>query len=94
MVTKYGMSEKLGAIMYGSGQEEVFLGRDIAQHKNFSEETSSLIDQEVKRIIDEAYKKTEDILNKNMDKLHKVAEVLMEKEKITGDEFDSIMKSE
>ena len=94
MVTKYGMSEKLGAIMYGSGQEEVFLGRDIAQHKNFSEETSSIIDQEVKRIIDEAYKKTEDILNKNMDKLHKVAEVLMEKEKITGDEFDSIMKSE
>ncbi|MCR5185906.1 MAG: ATP-dependent zinc metalloprotease FtsH [Clostridia bacterium] len=94
MVTKYGMSEKLGAIMYGSGQEEVFLGRDIAQHKNFSEETSSVIDQEVKRIIDEAYKKTEEILNKNMDKLHKVAGVLMEKEKITGDEFDSIMKSE
>ncbi|MCR5185524.1 MAG: ATP-dependent zinc metalloprotease FtsH [Clostridia bacterium] len=94
MVTKYGMSEKLGAIMYGSGQEEVFLGRDIAQHKNFSEETSSIIDQEVKRIIDEAYKKTEDILNKNMEKLHKVAAVLMEKEKITGDEFDSIMKSE
>ena len=94
MVTKYGMSEKLGAIMYGSGQEEVFLGRDIAQHKNFSEETSSIIDQEVKRIIDEAYRKTEDILNKNMDKLHKVAEVLMEKEKITGDEFDSIMKAE
>ena len=94
MVTKYGMSEKLGAIMYGSGQEEVFLGRDIAQHKNFSEETSSIIDQEVKRIIDEAYKKTEEILNKNMDKLHKVAGVLMEKEKITGDEFDSIMKSE
>ena len=94
MVTKYGMSEKLGAIMYGSGQEEVFLGRDIAQHKNFSEETSSIIDQEVKRIIDEAYRKTEEILNKNMDKLHKVAEVLMEKEKITGDEFDSIMKAE
>jgi len=94
MVTKYGMSEKLGAIMYGSGQEEVFLGRDIAQHKNFSEETSSIIDQEVKRIIDEAYRKTEEILNKNMDKLHKVAGVLMEKEKITGDEFDSIMKSE
>ena len=94
MVTKYGMSEKLGAIMYGSGQEEVFLGRDIAHQKNFSEETSSMIDQEVKRIIDDAYQKTVNILNNNMDKLHKVAVVLMEKEKITGDEFDSIMKSE
>ena len=93
MVTKYGMSEKLGAIMYGNGQEEVFLGRDITQGRNFSEETSSVIDQEVKRIIDTAYKKTIDILNENMEKLHNVAAVLMDKEKITGEEFDSIMKS-
>ena len=93
MVTKYGMSEKLGAIMYGNGQEEVFLGRDITQGRNFSEETSSVIDQEVKRIIDTAYKKTIDILNENMEKLHKVAAVLMDKEKITGEEFDSIMNS-
>ncbi len=93
MVTKYGMSERLGAITFGSGQEEVFLGRDFTQQKNFSEETSGLIDEEVKRIIDTAYKKTEDILNENMEKLHNVANVLLEKEKIDGEEFEQIMNS-
>ena len=93
MVTKYGMSERLGAITFGSGQEEVFLGRDFTQQKNFSEETSGLIDEEVKRIIDTAYKKTEDILNENMEKLHNVANVLLEKEKIDGEEFEGIMNS-
>jgi len=93
MVTKYGMSEKLGAITFGSGQEEVFLGRDFTQQKNFSEETSGLIDEEVKKIIDTAYKRTEDILNENMQKLHNVANVLLEKEKIDGDEFVEIMNS-
>ena len=93
MVTKYGMSERLGAITFGSGQEEVFLGRDFAQQKNFSEETSGLIDEEVKRIIDTAYRRTEDILNANMEKLHKVANVLLEKEKIDGEEFEEIMNS-
>ncbi len=93
MVTKYGMSERLGAITFGSGQEEVFLGRDFTQQKNFSEETSGLIDEEVKRIIDTAYKRTEDILNENMEKLHNVANVLLEKEKIDGEEFEQIMNS-
>jgi cell division protease FtsH len=93
MVTKYGMSERLGAITFGSGQEEVFLGRDFAQQKNFSEETSGLIDEEVKRIIDTAYNKTVEILNQNMEKLHKVANVLLEKEKIDGEEFEEIMNS-
>ena len=93
MVTKYGMSERLGAITFGSGQEEVFLGRDFAQQKNFSEETAGIIDEEVKRIIDTAYKRTEDILNANMEKLHKVANVLLEKEKIDGEEFEEIMNS-
>ncbi len=93
MVTKYGMSEKLGAITFGSGNEEVFLGRDFTQQKNFSEETSGLIDEEVKRIIDTAYRRTEDILNQNMEKLHRVANVLLEKEKIDGEEFNDIMNS-
>ncbi len=93
MVTKYGMSERLGAITFGSGQEEVFLGRDFTQQKNFSEETSGLIDEEVKRIIDTAYKRTEDILNENMGKLQSVANVLLEKEKIDGEEFEGIMNS-
>ena len=93
MVTKYGMSEKLGTITFGSGQEEVFLGRDFTTQKNFSEETSALIDSEVKRIIDTAYNKTEDILRTHIDKLHAVAGVLLEKEKIDGDEFKNIMDS-
>ena len=93
MVTKYGMSERLGAITFGSGQEEVFLGRDFTQQKNFSEETSGLIDEEVKKIIDTAYKRTEDILNEHMEKLHSVANVLLEKEKIDGEEFEQIMNA-
>ena len=91
MVTKYGMSDRLGTIMFGSGQEEVFLGRDFTQQKNFSEETSGLIDEEVKRIIDTAYRRTEEILSTNMEKLHQVAGVLLEREKIDGDEFLQIM---
>jgi len=91
MVTKYGMSKVLGTISFGSGNEEVFLGRDLAQAKDYSEQTSGLIDAEVKKIIDDGYKKAVEILNQNMDKLHSVAEVLMEKEKIDGDEFAEIM---
>ncbi len=92
MVTRYGMSDKIGTITFGSGQEEVFLGRDLAQTKNFSEETAAKIDEEVKRIIDEAYNKTKTILSNNMDKLSKVAQVLLEKEKIDGDEFAAIFE--
>ena len=91
MVTKYGMSERLGTITFGSGQEEVFLGRDFTTQKNFSEETSGIIDEEVKRIIDYAYNKTEEILKSNLEKLHQVANVLLEKEKIDGEEFIEIM---
>ena len=90
MVTKYGMSDKIGAIMLGHDQEEVFLGRDISQGKGYSEETAGVIDEEVKKIIDNAYKTAENILKENIDKLHAVAGVLLEKEKIDGEEFDSI----
>lgn len=90
MVTKYGMSERLGTITYGSNQEEVFLGRDFTQQKNFSEETAGIIDEEVKKIIDKAYKTAEFILSKNIDKLHEVAGILLEKEKIDGEEFATI----
>ena len=92
MVTRYGMSDKIGTITFGSGQEEVFLGRDLAQAKNFSEETAAKIDEEVKRIIDEAYNKAKTILSNNMDKLASVANVLLEKEKIDGDEFAAIFE--
>jgi cell division protease FtsH len=90
MVTKYGMSERVGTIALGQNQEEVFLGRDFAQSKEYSEETAAIIDEEVKSIIDFAYKKAAEILNANMEKLHVVAGILLEKEKIDGEEFDAI----
>ena len=90
MVTKYGMSEKIGSIMFGSGQEEVFLGRDFTQSKNYSEETAGIIDEETKQIIDKAYNRAVQILSDNIDKLHAVAAVLLEKEKIDSEEFEAI----
>ena len=92
MVSKYGMSKTLGAIMFGAGQEEVFLGRDLAQSKNYSEQTAAIIDAETKKIIDEAYRRAEQILSEHIDKLHKVAGVLLEKEKIDGEEFARIFE--
>ena len=93
MVTKYGMSDRVGAVMYGGDQEEVFLGRDFAHSKEYSEETAGIIDEEVKKIIDNAYASAENILRANIDKLHAVAGVLLEKEKIDGEEFDAIFNS-
>jgi len=90
MVTKYGMSEKLGTITFGADQEEVFLGRDLAHAKEYSEETAAIIDEEVKKIVDAGYEKAINILSEHVDKLHAVAKVLLEKEKIDGEEFDKI----
>ena len=92
MVTKYGMSDRVGAIMFGGGQGEVFLGRDFAQTKDYSEETAGIIDEEVKKIVDKAYNRAKEILSEHVDKLHAVAGVLLEKEKIEGKEFDEIFK--
>ena len=90
MVTKYGMSEKLGTITFGADQEEVFLGRDLAHAKEYSEETAAIIDEEVKKIVDAGYEKAINILSEHVDKLHAVAKILLEKEKIDGEEFDRI----
>jgi len=92
MVTKYGMSD-LGTITFGSGQEEVFLGRDFTQTRNFSEETAAKIDAEVKKIIDKAYQTARQILSDNIDKLHTVAGILLEKETIDGDEFAKVFEN-
>ena len=92
MVTVYGMSDRLGTIMFDGDQGEVFLGRDLAQSKTYSEETAAIIDEEVKRIIDTAYEKARNILSNNIDKLHIVAGILLEKEKIDGDEFDKVFE--
>ena len=92
MVTKYGMSDRVGAIMFGGGQGEVFLGRDFAQTKDYSEETANIIDEEVKKIVDRAYNRAVEILSAHADKLHAVAGVLLEKEKIEGEEFNKIFE--
>ena len=91
MVTRYGFSEKLGPIVYGSDENEVFLGRDYGQGKHYSDEVASDIDNEIRSFIDAAYAKTESILVEHRDKLDAVAAVLMEKEKVTGKEFEDIM---
>ena len=90
MVTKYGMSERIGTLTLGSDQDEVFLGRDLAHAKTYSEETASVVDEEIKRIVDKAYEKAKQILTEHVDKLHAVAGVLLEKEKIEADEFEQI----
>ena len=92
MVTVYGMSEKLGTIMFDGDQGEVFLGRDLAQSKTYSEETAAIIDEEIKKIIDTAYNTAKKILSSNIDKLHIVAGILLEKEKIDGEEFDKVFE--
>ena len=94
MVTKYGMSTRLGTITLGSDQQEVFLGRDLAQEKTYSEETAGMIDEEMKKIIDACYVKAKEILKANEDKLNAVAGVLLEKEKITGEEFEAIFNNQ
>lgn len=93
MVMRYGMSEKLGTITFGNDQEEVFLGRDINNVRNYSEDIAAVIDIEVKRIVDNGYNRAKTILEQHVDKLHKVASVLLEKEKIEAEEFEAIMNS-
>lgn len=94
MVTQYGMSDRIGTITLGQGQEEVFLGRDLAHAKEYSEETAAVIDEETKRIVDTGYNRARQILSDNIDKLHKVAGILLEKEKIEADEFEAIFNEQ
>ncbi|HBY21705.1 MAG TPA: cell division protein FtsH [Clostridiales bacterium] len=92
MVTKYGMSEKLGPIQYGSDSNEIFIGRDWGTKNNYSEEVAREIDEEVRGIIADCYKEAEKILKENIDVLHKTTELLLEKEKITGAEFEGVFE--
>ncbi|MBQ1233996.1 MAG: AAA family ATPase, partial [Oscillospiraceae bacterium] len=94
MVTRYGFSESIGPIVYGTDPNEVFLGRDIAQNRNFSEETASRIDREIRRVIEEAYNRCEEILKAHTDKLHTVSDVLMEYDKIDGETFKKLMEQD
>lgn len=90
MVMEYGMSDEIGTISYGSGHDEVFLGRDLGKSRDFSEEIGAKIDKEIKRFIDEAYDKAHELLRENLNKLHAVAQALIEKEKLDADEFEEI----
>ena len=91
MVTKYGMSEKLGPVLYGKDTDEVFLGMDYSHSKNYSETYATTIDDEIKRIMTECYAKCENILTEHNDKLTLIAETLVKDEKISGEMFLKLM---
>ena len=91
MVCEWGMSEKLGPLTYGQKEEEIFLGRQITRHKNYSEETAIDIDKEIKYIVDTQMTRAERILKENMDTLHRLALALLEREILDGSEIDLII---
>ena len=94
MVTKFGMSARLGLVSYGNDNNEVFLGRDFSSTPNYSEKTAAVIDEEIESIVMAQYSKALELLQNSMNKLHETAKVLFEKEKITGEEFRAIMEAE
>lgn len=94
MVTKYGMSDVLGPITFGDSNDEVFLGRGFAHSRTYSDEVAREIDEEIKSIIQKAYNRAESILREHIEKLHRVAQLLLEKEKIDGEEFNAIFEEQ
>jgi cell division protease FtsH len=94
MVCEWGMSDKLGPLTFGKKEEQIFLGREIATHRDYSEATAQEIDKEVRRIVDQAEKKATQLLTANSDKLHLLANALLEREILDGDEIDRILKGE
>ena len=93
MVTKYGMSERLGPINYEQGEDEIFIGRDLAHTRAYGERITTIIDEEVEAIIQNAYKQARDLIGSHMDVLHKSAALLLEKEKISGSEFEALFEA-
>jgi len=92
MIRNWGMSEKLGPLSYAKGEEQIFLGREIAQHRDYSEATAKIIDEEINKLIKDAYKCAGNVLNENIDILHKLAELLLEKETVLGKELDELIE--
>ena len=90
MVTKYGMSERVGMIHYGDDDDEVFIGRDLAHTRSYGESVASVIDEEIKRIIDECYQKAKELIIAHRNVLDASARLLMEKEKINREEFEAL----
>ncbi len=93
MVCEWGMSERLGPVTFGKREEHIFLGREIARYAEFSEATAIEIDREIKRIVETCYSRAKQIITENMDKLHKLAKALLEKEVLEGNEIDEVLKS-
>ena len=93
MVMKYGMSERIGLVQLGQENEEVFLGRDIGHTRNYGEEVAAAIDQEIRRIVEEAHAKAKEILTQYREVLIKTRDLLLEKEKVTGEEFGALFEA-
>ena len=91
MVCDYGMSDKLGPLTFGKKEEQIFLGREISQHRDYSELTAQKIDQEVRDIINNAYAKTSKLIEDNLDTLNRMAKALLERETLDGKDIDEIM---
>jgi cell division protease FtsH len=91
MIRNWGMSDKLAPLSYAKGEEQVFLGREIAQHRDYSESTAQKIDDEINKLINDAYQSAKDVLKENMDILHKLAAELLEKETVMGKELDELI---
>lgn len=94
MVCEWGMSEKLGPLTFGKKEEQIFLGKEFSQHRDYSEETARLIDDEVRGLVTKSYEKAKDILQKNLPTLHQLAKTLLEKEVLDGQQIDRIIKGE
>jgi cell division protease FtsH len=92
MVCEWGMSEKVGPITFGKGEEQIFLGKELARPKDYSEETAVEIDNEIRRIVGENYTKAKAVLEENIDLLHRLTEVLLDKEVIDGKELDELVR--
>ena len=94
MVTKYGFSDSIGMVNYETNDDEVFIGRDLAHTRSYSESIANKIDEEVHNIIDKCYKEAKEIINNHIDVLHKCAALLIEKERITREEFEALFGDE
>ncbi|HYH18127.1 MAG TPA: cell division protein FtsH, partial [Azospirillum sp.] len=94
MVTEWGMSDKLGPLLYGEPTQEVFLGHSVTQHKNMSDHTAQTVDEEIRRIVEEAYAAARHILTENIDQLHTVAKGLLEYETLSGEDIQTLLRGE
>ena len=94
MVCAWGMSENLGPLTFGKREEMIFLGKEISQQRDYSEKTAVMIDEEVKSLVEGSYRKAYDLLEKNIDKLHNLANALLEREILDHEEIDKVLKGE